>query len=99
MKFMIMYRYPAENFLPVVKAWGSLSPQERASVGDGVKKIGHWHDVVGRKAFLVVETNDLSAVARWVGGWNNLGDAIIAPVLDDEESGTVAQQIAADHSA
>jgi hypothetical protein len=41
MKFMIIYSYPAENFLPVVKAWGSLSPQERASVGDGAKKIGH----------------------------------------------------------
>ena len=51
MKFMITYSYTAENFLPVVKAWGSLSPQERARVGDGVKKIGHWHDVVGRRAF------------------------------------------------
>ena len=55
MKFMIIYSYPAENFLPVVKAWGSLSPQERASVGEGAKKIGHWHDVVGRRAFAVVE--------------------------------------------
>ena len=55
MKFMIIYSYPAENFLPVVKAWGSLSPQERANVGDGAKKIGHWHDVVGRRAFAVVE--------------------------------------------
>ena len=99
MKIMIIYSYPAENFLPVVKAWGSLSPQERASVGDGAKKIGHWHDVVGRRAFAVVESNDLAAVARWVGGWNNLGDAIITPVLDDEEAGAVAQQVAADHNA
>jgi hypothetical protein len=51
MKFMITYSYAAENFLPVVKAWGSLSPQERASVGDDAKKIGRWHDVVGRRAF------------------------------------------------
>ena len=55
MKFMITYSYSAENFLPVAKAWGSMSPQERASVGDGAKKIGHWHDVVGRRAFLVIE--------------------------------------------
>ena len=37
-------------------------------------------------------SNDLAAVARWVGGWNNLGDAIITPVLDDEEAGAVAQR-------
>jgi hypothetical protein len=99
MKFMITYSYSAENFLPVAKAWGPLSPQERASVGDGARKIGRWHDLVGRRAFLVVESDDLAAVARWVGGWNSLGDASITPVLDDEESGAVARQIAADHSA
>ena len=99
MKFMITYSYQAENFLPVVKAWGSLPPQERASVGNGAKKIGRWHDVVGRRTFLVVESDDLAALARWVGGWNNLGNATVTPVLDDEESGAVAKQIAADHNA
>jgi hypothetical protein len=51
------------------------------------------------EAFAVVESNDLAAVTRWVGGWNNLGDATITPVLDDEESGAIAQQVAADHNA
>jgi uncharacterized protein DUF3303 len=55
--------------------------------------------VVGRRAFAAVETNDLAAVARWVGGWNHLGDATITPVLDDEEAGEVARQVAADHNA
>jgi Domain of unknown function (DUF3303) len=58
-----------------------------------------WHDVVGRRAFAVVESNDLSSVTRWVAGWNDLGDATITPVLDDEESGAVAQQVAADRNA
>ena len=40
----------------------------------------------------VVESNDLAAVTRWVGGWNHLGDATITPVLADEEAGAVAQQ-------
>jgi hypothetical protein len=31
MKFLITYIYPADKFLPVVKAWGGLTPQERAS--------------------------------------------------------------------
>src|SRR4051794_13143889 len=99
MKFMITYSYSADNFLSVVEAWGSLSPQERASVGDGSKKIGHWHDVVGRRAFLCVESNDLAALARWVGGWNSVGDATITPVLDDEEAGAVARLVATDRNA
>jgi hypothetical protein len=98
MKFMIIYSFSADNFLPVVKAWGPLSPQERANVGEGVTLIGRWHDVVGRKAFAVVESNDLATVARFAGRWNSLGDCVITPVLDDEESGSVALQVAADRN-
>jgi hypothetical protein len=98
MKFMITYSYAASNFLPVVKAWGPLPPQERASVGDGVKLIGRWHDVVGRRTIGIVESDDLAAVARFAGRWNSLGDCVITPVLDDEESGAVSRQIIADHN-
>jgi Protein of unknown function (DUF3303) len=99
MKFMLTFTYPAGNFLQVVKAWGSMSPQERASAGEGVKKIGHWHDVVGRRGVVIVEANDLAAVGRWTGGWNASVDFVITPVLDDEEAGAVARQITADHNA
>jgi hypothetical protein len=37
MKFLITYSYPADQFVPVVKAWGSLTPQERANVDNGAK--------------------------------------------------------------
>ena len=99
MKFMLTYSYPRDNFQPALKAWGSLSPQERAKVGDGVKLIGRWHDVVGRRSVVIVESNDLAAVTRWIAGWNTFGDSTITPVFDDEESGAVARQIAADNNA
>jgi hypothetical protein len=99
MKFMITYSFSADKFLPAVKAWSSMSPQERADVGDGVKLIGRWQDVVGRRAVGIVESNDLAAVSRFCGRWNSLGDCVITPVLDDEESAAAARQIAADHKA
>jgi hypothetical protein len=73
MKFLITYSYPADKFVPVVKAWGSLTPEERANVGNGAKKIGHWHDVVGRRAFAVVESNNLAAVGSLGGGMEPYG--------------------------
>lgn len=100
MKFMLRFTYPASNFLQIVKIWGSKTPEERASAGEGVKKIGHWHDVVGRAGVVIVEASDLAAVGRWAGGWNHAAvDFVITPVLDDEEAGAVARQIAADLGA
>jgi hypothetical protein len=98
MKFMVNYSFSADNFLPFVKAWAALSEQERANAGEGITLIGRWHDAVGRTAFAVVESNDLTAVARFAGRWNSLGDCVITPVLDDEESGAVARQVAADRN-
>ena len=99
MKFMITYSYRETNFLPVLRAWGSMSPQERADVGEGVKLIGRWHDVVGRSVINIVEANDSAAVAPFFGRWNSNGDCVITPVLDDEEAAAAARQIVADLSA
>ena len=70
MKFMLTFTYPAGHFLTVAKTWGAMTAQERASAGEGVKKLGHWHDIVGRAGVVIVEASDLAAVARWAGGWN-----------------------------
>ena len=50
MKFMINWNIPEDKWLPVLKKWISMSPQERANTGDGVKMIGRWLDMAGRPA-------------------------------------------------
>ena len=70
MKFMINWNIPEDKWLPVLKKWISMSPQERANTGDGVKMIGRWLDMAGRTGVLIVESNDLAAVHRYVGQWN-----------------------------
>ncbi len=99
MKYMITWSFSADKFLPGCKGWGALSPQEQADVGEGVKLIGRWFDVVGRGGVVILESDDLSAVARYCGRWNTLVDFVIKPVIGDEEAGVVCREITAYHNA
>jgi Protein of unknown function (DUF3303) len=99
MKFMINWRIPEDKWLPVLKKWISMSPQERANAGDGVKIIGRWLDMAGRTGVLIVESNDLAAVHRYIGQWNPYMDINLTPVVDDEESAAISRQIIADNNA
>jgi uncharacterized protein DUF3303 len=99
MKFLMTWSYTADNFLPVLKKASTVSPQEMADVGEGVKLLGRWHDVVGRQTIGILESNDLAAVVRFCGRWNSLGDCVIAPVLDDAEARAVGDKVVADSNA
>jgi hypothetical protein len=70
MKFMATWSTPQDKWLPVLKKWTSMSPQERANAGDNVKIIGRWHDTTERTGVAIFESNDLMAVQRYIGQWN-----------------------------
>ena len=98
MKFRINWSIPQDKWLPVLKTWIAMSPQEPANTGDGVKFIGRWHDMSSRTGVLIVESNDIVAVQRYVGKWNPHMEVDIAPVVDDEESAAIARQVVADNN-
>ena len=98
MKFMINWSIDEDKWLPVLKKWVSMSPQERANTGDGVKMIGRWLDMAGRTGVLIVESNDLAGVHRYIGQWNPYMDIDLTPVVDDEESAAISRQIIADNN-
>jgi hypothetical protein len=99
MKFMVIWSIEQDKWLPVLKKWSSMTPQERANMGSGVKMIGRWHDLARRKGVGVWEATDLAALHRYLGQWNPFMDVDIAPVLDDEESAAVGKTIVAGHDA
>jgi hypothetical protein len=101
MKYRINYRITDhDKWLPVLRKWTSMSPQERANdAGDGVKMIGRWHDPVGKNGTAICESNDLAAVHRWIGKWNAHMETELTPVVDDEESAAISRHILADNHA
>ena len=97
MKFMVSWSIDQENWLPLLKKWSSMTPDERASAGEGVKIVGRWHDMASRGGVAILEATDLKAVNRYLGQWNPAMEIDIAPVLDDEESAAVGQALVEDH--
>jgi hypothetical protein len=99
MKFLGKWKIEQDKWLPILNKWISMTPQERANAGDGVKIVGRWHDTAARTGVIVMESNDPAAVARYVGQWNPYMDIELSPVLDDEETAAVGQRIVADNKA
>jgi hypothetical protein len=94
MKFMTIWSIEQDKWLPILEKWSGMTPKERAAGGPGVTIIGRWHDMVARRGMAVFEATDLAALNKYLGQWNPFKDIDIAPVLDDEESATVAGVIA-----
>lgn len=51
----------------------------------GVTMTGRWHGVNGNRGFLVAESSDAEAVARWLQEWTELITFEVTPVLTDGE--------------
>ncbi|MFW2367797.1 MAG: DUF3303 domain-containing protein [Desulforhopalus sp.] len=77
-----------------------LSPHERdlaqqrfkdtgAPPPQGVTMQGRWHSAAGRKGFMIAESSDAVAIAKWTQGWTDLLSFKVTPVLTDEEIGEV----------
>lgn len=99
MKFITTWSIDQDKWMPVLKKWSSMTPKERADGGEGVKILGRWHDLAGRRGVAIVEATDLAALHRYLGQWNPFMDMVVAPALDDEESAAAAKAIVASHGA
>tara|TARA_Y100001934_G_C12154461_1_gene678878 strand:+ start:203 stop:505 length:303 start_codon:yes stop_codon:yes gene_type:complete len=98
MKFMVTWSVEDEDkWLDILDMWSSLSPEQRADVGDSVKMIGRWHDLNSKQGVAIMETSDLSALNSYLNQWNPFMSIDAVPVLDDEESAAVSKEIVASH--
>ena len=87
MKFLVTWRIHDESRHDALKAFSEMSAEDdRADLGDSVKLIGRWHDMVAFTGLAVCESDDAGAVANWILNWNDVIDADVTPVLDDDET-------------
>ncbi|MCW5981565.1 MAG: DUF3303 family protein [Bryobacteraceae bacterium] len=65
------------------KETGGLPPE-------GATMLGRYHCAQGREGFVICESNDAAALAKWTQDWTDCLTFRILPVVDD---GTMAQLI------
>ena len=51
----------------------------------GVTMTGRWHCAEGLKGFIVAESSDAEAIAKWTQGWTDLLSFTVTPVVTDEQ--------------
>ena len=51
----------------------------------GVAMIGRWHCAEGLRGFIVAESSDAEAIAKWVQEWTDLLTFEVTPVVTDEQ--------------
>jgi len=53
--------------------------------GEGIRVLGHWHNVNLLEGWAVVEADSEAAFAKWMMGWTDLNVNEATPVIDLDE--------------
>lgn len=92
MKFLVTWRVHEDKRQDTLQAFAAMTPEDDAAdLGDGLRLIGRWHDLVSFTGAAICETDDPAAVHRWILNWNSVIDCDSVAVLDDEEARAVGR--------
>ena len=88
MKFMITFPLTHRDYKERV----SRFLETGAPPPEGVTLIGRWFTASHNQGFMLVESDDPTALFRWTAVWADLVDFSIEPVLTDEEAAPILKE-------
>jgi hypothetical protein len=92
MKFMASWRVHEDKREDAIQTFSQMTAaDDQADMGDKIKLIGRWHDLVGFTGVAIFETDDPAAIPHWLLNWNSIIDVEVTPVLDDDETRAVGK--------
>ena len=97
MKFLITWQMHEGKLHDTLSMFSQMTAeQEQSMMGDGVKLIGRWHDLVRGRGAAVFEAESEEALSAYAMNWNKYMDLDVSVVTDDEEARMIGQsQLAA----
>ncbi|MCG7588602.1 MULTISPECIES: DUF3303 domain-containing protein [Photobacterium] len=67
--------------------------QDQAMMGEEIKMIGRWHDLVSGTGVAICESDSIEAVSAYALKWNNDMDISVQAVVDDEQAKALGSRL------
>lgn len=94
MKFLITWQIHEGKLHDTLSLFSQMTPeQEQSLLGEKIKLVGRWHDLVRGTGAGIYESDSAEALAAYSLNWNKYMDLDISAVLDDEEARIVGSQL------
>lgn len=92
MKIMITWQFHESKLHETLAMFSQMSnEQERALMGENLKLLGRWHDLVSGKGCAVFESDSADAVSAYALNWNKYMDLDLSVVVDDDEAKAIGK--------
>ena len=95
MKILITWQIHEDKLHETLGLFAQMTAdQEAALMGEDMKLIGRWHDLVRGSGAAVYETDSADAISKYSLNWNKYMDLDISVVVDDDEAKGIGLQFA-----
>jgi hypothetical protein len=96
MKFLITWQMHEGKLHDTLALFSEMSAeQEEGMMGNKLKLIGRWHDLVRGTGVAVYEADSVDAISAYSLNWNRFMDLDIVPVVNDEETREIGRSVLA----
>lgn len=94
MKFLVTWQLHDGKLHDTLSMFSKVSDEEEAAMmGDQIRMLGRWHDLVGGSGVAIIESDSAEAISAYALGWSRTMDIDVSPVVDDAEAKALGQQL------
>ncbi|WP_299017933.1 DUF3303 family protein [uncultured Photobacterium sp.] len=87
MTFLITWQLHQGKLHPILAHFSQLTEeQDQTMMGDDIKMVGRWHDLVSGTGVAICESDSIEAISAYALKWNNDMDISVQVVVDDAQA-------------
>jgi len=96
MKFLITWQIHEGKLHDTLSLFSKMTAEEeQAMMGDQIKLVTRWHDLVSGSGIAIAESDSAEALSAYALGWNASMDVDISVVVDDDTAKAIGSQLPA----
>ncbi|CAB5104718.1 hypothetical protein D3OALGA1CA_1653 [Olavius algarvensis associated proteobacterium Delta 3] len=97
MKIMLTFQLHENKLHDTLTMFSHMTTeQEQALMGEKLKLLGRWHNLVSGEGFALFECDSAEAVSAYALNWNKYMDLEAAVVVDDDEAKAIGNAMSSE---